>query len=62
MSAFCVTEPTTEQHSFPIQQILEHLDWLRKNRRKFICLNDDIDHSKEDSRLVSDGQLSFLGC
>ena len=57
---FCASEPVVDQEVLrPVQQILEHLDWLRKNRRKFICLNDDIDHSKEDSKLVRDG--CFLG-
>lgn len=27
--------------------VLQQLDWVRKNQRKFICINDNIDHNKE---------------
>ena len=32
---------------------LSHLDWIRKNRRKFICINDNIDHSISSSLVVN---------
>jgi len=35
-----------------VTQALNMLDWIRKNRRKFICINDDLDHDREDSKLV----------
>ena len=35
-----------------VTQALNMLDWVRKNRRKFICINDDLDHDREDAKLV----------
>ena len=35
-----------------ITYVLNQLDWIRKNRRKFICLNDDLDHSREDAKII----------
>ena len=32
--------------------VLNQLDWIRKNRRKFVCINDDIDHDRADSKRV----------
>ena len=31
---------------------LGHLDWIRKNRRKFICINDNIDHTTDSALTV----------
>ena len=31
---------------------LGHLDWIRKNRRKFICINDNIDHATDSAFTV----------
>ena len=33
-----------------ISQILSKLDEVRKDQRKFICLNDNMDHSTDESR------------
>ena len=33
-------------------QALSHLDWIRKHRRRFICINDNIDHSVPSSLIV----------
>ena len=35
-----------------VTQVLHQLDWVRKHRRKFICINDDLDHDREDSKIV----------
>lgn len=35
-----------------VTEVLHQLDWVRKNRRKFVCINDDIDHSRDDSMQV----------
>ena len=35
-----------------ISTVLHQLDWIRKNRRKFICINDDIDHDRENAKTV----------
>lgn len=35
-----------------ITYVLNQLDWIRKNRRKFICLNDDLDHAREDAKII----------
>lgn len=32
--------------------VLYQLDWVRKNRRKFVCLNDDLDHAKEETKTI----------
>lgn len=31
---------------------LGHLDWIRKNKRKFICINDNINHGSESAHTV----------
>ena len=35
-----------------ILQIVEHLDDLRRNPQKFICINDNMDHSKESAHMA----------
>lgn len=35
-----------------VSHVLHQLDWVRKHRRKFVCINDDLDHDREDSRVV----------
>ena len=36
----------------PRLQIVEHLDDLRRNPQKFICINDNMNHSKESAHLA----------
>lgn len=35
-----------------VTEVQHQLDWVRKNRRKFVCINDDIDHSRDDAMKV----------
>ena len=35
-----------------ISFVLHQLDWIRKNRRKFVCLNDNLDHEREDTKTI----------
>lgn len=37
---------------FPPSQVIVMLDEIRKHRKKFICLNDNIDHSKPGADLA----------
>ena len=32
--------------------VLQQLDWIRKNPKKFICLNDDLDHADESTSTI----------
>ena len=33
-------------------KVLQQLDAIRSKRKKFVCLNDNIDHSKEEAQLI----------
>eukprot|EP00111_Clytia_hemisphaerica_P018309 TCONS_00054184-protein len=35
-----------------VTTVLHQLDWVRKNRKKFICINDDLDHDRADSKTI----------
>ena len=35
-----------------VTTVLNQLDWVRKNRRKFICINDDLDHDRADTKTI----------
>lgn len=35
-----------------VTYVLNQLDWIRKNRKKFICLNDDLDHKVESTKTI----------
>lgn len=35
----------------PIAKVIAMLDEIRKEKKKFICLNDNIDHSKQGAEL-----------
>jgi hypothetical protein len=36
----------------PAKQVMAELDTIRKEQKKFICLNDNINHEKEGADLV----------
>ena len=36
-----------------VSQVVGQLDDIRKRPKKFICLNDNIDHKSEESKTVS---------
>ena len=38
----------------PAKQVMAELDTIRKEQKKFICLNDNINHEKEGADLVRD--------
>ena len=40
-------------------KVLTQLDGIRKNRRKFICLNDNMDHRKHDANMAKMVLLDF---
>lgn len=40
-------------------RVLQQLDEIRKNKKKFICLNDNIDHEKENSSEVKSVLVDF---
>ena len=42
----------TDWISKPAKQVMAALDTIRKERKKFICLNDNINHEKEGADLV----------
>ena len=42
-----------------VTEVLHQLDWVRKNRRKFVCINDDIDHSRDDAMQVRRVLMDF---
>ena len=35
-----------------VSVVQNQLDWIRKNSRKFVCINDDIDHDRADAKQV----------
>ena len=35
-----------------VSYLIFQLDWIRKNKRKFVCLNDNIDHTKPDAEII----------
>ena len=35
-----------------VSYVLHQLDWIRKNRKKFICLNDDLEHNKASTKMI----------
>lgn len=43
-----------------VSQLIYQLDWIRKNRRKFVCLNDNIDHENPQSNLIRAILKDFL--
>ena len=43
-----------------VSHLIYQLDWIRKNRRKFICLNDNIDHDNPQSKLIRTILRDFL--
>ncbi|XP_062515613.1 N-acetylglucosamine-1-phosphotransferase subunits alpha/beta-like [Corticium candelabrum] len=43
-----------------ITKTVQQLDWIRKHTRKFICLNDNIDHRKPDAAMVKALIRDFL--
>ena len=50
MTAPIDSSPTSTSSVIP--QIVEHLDDLRRNPQKFICINDNMDHSKESAHMA----------
>ena len=43
-----------------VSLLIYQLDWIRKNRRKFVCLNDNIDHTDPQSKLIRTILKDFL--
>lgn len=43
-----------------VSHLIYQLDWIRKNRRKFVCLNDNIDHENPQSKLIRTILKDFL--
>ena len=43
-----------------VSHLIYQLDWIRKNRRKFVCLNDNIDHDSPHSKLIRTILRDFL--
>eukprot|EP00794_Sanderia_malayensis_P020317 gene20317-22316_t len=35
-----------------VSHVVFQLDWIRKNRRKFVCLNDNIDHANPQAKII----------
>ncbi len=35
-----------------VSQLVFQLDWIRKNKRKFVCLNDNIDHGNPQAKII----------
>lgn len=35
-----------------VSQLVFQLDWVRKNRRKFVCLNDNLDHNNQQVKNI----------
>ena len=43
-----------------VSHFIYQLDWIRKNRRKFVCLNDNIDHDDHNAKLIRTILRDFL--
>jgi len=43
-----------------VSHLIHQLDWIRKNRRKFVCLNDNIDHDNPQSKVIRTILKDFL--
>eukprot|EP00795_Rhopilema_esculentum_P003109 gene3108-1404_t len=43
-----------------VSYLIHQLDWIRKNRRKFVCLNDNINHELPQSKLIRTILKDFL--
>ena len=43
-----------------VSHLIHQLDWIRKNRRKFVCLNDNIDHDNPESKVIRAILKDFL--
>lgn len=49
--------------TFPLGfQVMAELDTIRKQRKKFICLNDNIEHDKEGAEVVREDDIMFISC
>ena len=41
---------------------MAELDTVRKEQKKFICLNDNIEHDKEGVDVVREDDMTFISC